>query len=306
MSGSRRRLTAVVLTALVVGASALSISADAQGARRPVRYFDRVGESSNFVLLPQRWETTALTYGFMNRTPDLSPALVDSTIASAFAEWARVANLTFTAVPDCGAPIGDPSCQTPQIRLLFAAGAHGDDAPFDGPNGVLAHAVSPGPGIGGDVHFDEAEDWTANDLFVVALHELGHSLGLDHTQSSNCPAPSGRFALMCPVYVDQTGLEPDDIAGIQALYGARTEGLTVSVAGRGLVMSSPSGISCPPTCSNPFSDQTTVVLQAQRTRARWVFKGWGGACAFAGTASTCTLTTDGVQSVSATFKKRRR
>ena len=58
--------------------------------------------------------------------------------------------------------------------------AHGDNEPFDGPSGILAHAFF--PGYGGDIHFDEDETWTHRtytgvNLMQVAVHEIGHSLG---------------------------------------------------------------------------------------------------------------------------------
>ncbi|XP_071504486.1 interstitial collagenase-like [Diadema antillarum] len=155
-----------------------------------------------------KWSKTALTYYFKNYTPDLTRAQVRDAIRRAFQLWADVSPLTFSETSDRNA----------DILIEFAAGVHSDGfaAAFDGPGGTLAHAYFP---ENGDAHFDEDETFTIGtdsgiNLYIVAAHEFGHSLGLLHS--------SDMSALMYPWYlgyVEDYQLPRDDINGIQHLYG---------------------------------------------------------------------------------------
>nr|XP_056714678.1 stromelysin-1-like [Euleptes europaea] len=157
-----------------------------------------------------KWEKKQLTYRILNYTPDMNKVDVDNAIEKAFQVWSQVTPLTFRRVLE-----GDAD-----IMISFARTDHGDFNPFDGAGGTLAHAYAPSSSsLGGDAHFDEDERWTngqqGSNLFVVAAHEFGHSLGLFHSKDVN--------ALMFPVYRNpqhnQNVLSQDDIEGIQQLYG---------------------------------------------------------------------------------------
>jgi hypothetical protein len=80
---------------------------------------------------------------------------------------------------------------------------------------------------------------------------------------------------------------------------APTYQLTVSTpaADAGIVTSIPAGISCPPTCSAAFAENTQVRLSAT-PRHKYFFGGWRGSCS--GT-STCGLTIFAAENVTAIF-----
>ena len=62
-----------------------------------------------------------------------------------------------------------------QCDFFFGRYSHGDAFPFDGPGFVLAHAYYPYElgTFGGDIHFDEDEDWNQGlDFFTVAVRNL--------------------------------------------------------------------------------------------------------------------------------------
>lgn len=157
-----------------------------------------------------QWGKTSITYYFINETGKINGNTERDLIRAAFALWADKTPLTFNEVAD--------SAQA-DILIGWAEGEHGDGDSFDGPGDVLAHASYPNPYEEKQVflHFDDAERWvnseTQNiDLLTVAAHEIGHNLGLDHSNDRN--------ALMYPSYSDpHRFLGQDDVAGVQSLYG---------------------------------------------------------------------------------------
>ncbi|XP_040902133.1 collagenase 3-like [Toxotes jaculatrix] len=173
-----------------------------------------VSDISRYGHFPGRpkWEKRLITYRITRYTPDLTQRQVDATIAQAFQLYSDVIPLDFKQI----------YTGTADIMILFKGGYHGDFYPFDGAGGVLAHANSPGRDAGGDTHFDDDETWTLTqrgvNLLLVAAHEFGHALGLDHSRD--------RSALMYPTYqyvnTHRYRLPDDDRRGVQALYGSRT------------------------------------------------------------------------------------
>ena len=144
--------------------------------------------------------------------------VVDAELRAALAMWEGVSKLKF---------IENISTDV-DIRISFVEGEHEDHTPFDGPRGYLAHAFFPSDG--GDICMDDAEDWTINSPYGTNLryaftHELGHSLGLEHSHV--------RGAIMfahTPSLVTEKDLKlhQDDIVAVRKLYGEKETVTTTS------------------------------------------------------------------------------
>ncbi|MDB5341530.1 MAG: putative Zn-dependent protease [Planctomycetaceae bacterium] len=150
-----------------------------------------------------------------NSNPDL--AGWQSEIVRAAQVWAAQTDINFLVVSDSGAGIGSGSYQQGSTTIgdIRIGG-------FDFQSSTLADALYPAPdntySSAGDIAFNTAAGWSIGgvggyDLFTVAVHEIGHALGLAHSSTS--------AAEMYGTYTNaKPSLNSDDISGIRNIYSS--------------------------------------------------------------------------------------
>jgi len=173
---------------------------------------DKPGEAQKYTLTGSRWPGTHVTYRVRNNPPTMSGGATRNTLRRALTAWENVSPLKFREEQSNDAKI--------QISFENDQHSYGNGDGRFGQN-VIAHGFYPSSNpLGGDVHFNKEKyrftDRKPNSgeiaLLNIAVHELGHSIGLDHSND--------RGAVMYPIYNPNIALpQRDDINGVQAIYG---------------------------------------------------------------------------------------
>lgn len=163
-----------------------------------------------------KWENkTELTYAFGVTTSDISGSTPFQAVRNAFLTWQNCIPLNFREVN---------SSQSPDIFIEWRASP---DSDHNMGATTLAHADYP-PKCGfinktlpRPLHFNENISWCIGtikdqyDIESVALHEIGHLLGLGHSNDAN----SIMFATINPNTIKK--MSKDDLDGVRSLYGER-------------------------------------------------------------------------------------
>ncbi|MFE2165448.1 matrixin family metalloprotease [Streptomyces sp. NPDC059447] len=160
------------------------------------------------------WDRTDLTYAFDSGTVDIQGDGEWGGVRSAFETWEIHTPLTFFEVHPTDGPdimVGWRPTMDPDFNMTGSKVAHADFPP-------KCELLS--PGLPQPLHFDNGEQfWAigaepgAHDVESVALHEIGHLIGLEHSTDPNAVMFSSLSSNTLRRHLTQ-----DDLTGALDLY----------------------------------------------------------------------------------------
>lgn len=194
---------------------------------------------------PVRWTAGEIRVVVDDSISAIGPVhAVEAIVAAAFETWIAEAELPMDFTVELGS-CGDPGYHPDQqntncVMACTDCVAHGEDV---GARALVSHVLETGEIVDADiVFFSDSGTWTlghepgAISVKDVALHEIGHVLGLGHSEV----AEARMFASMS---VDDAGggpaLHADDVVGAGALYP--TDETAIETAGCGWRCTAASG-----------------------------------------------------------------
>jgi len=207
----------------VVGGPAGALSATT-GEQVPSRIITTSAElQPSYELNGDAWVyplAAPIDYKINANSADISGTAEGNAVTSAIATWEAASGIDFTYSGSSSIAVADPN---DFINTVFWAATPNPAHTFLAKASWYEYASTPGEIVGFDVHFNTDHQWAMAattgrfDIESVAVHEIGHAIGLAHTTNS----AETMFSSLPPATLRRT-LGSGDIAGAQQLYPQAT------------------------------------------------------------------------------------